>query len=159
MAKLTDVLDKIVKDRLDEQVKHLKSLSEKPEDEQAGRSSKEWRYLYLGAETVIDLLSHDLSHKNRLSYFFGSMDIDELKRYKSDLNERINKIESEPKITIFGVCQDRIYHGWFTKYSDAKALLIKLADEEIDIEDEYEFSFGIDKKEVFESQVNEYLRT
>jgi hypothetical protein len=159
MTKLTQVIDKIIQDRLDEQVQHLKSLSEEKDENQIGRSSQEWKLLYDGAKTVIELLSSDLGHKDRLSYFFDGLNLDELKLFRDNLEKRVNTVESEPKITIFGVNVDNIYHGWFTKYPDAKTLLLELVDKEIDVDDEYEFEFGICKKQVFESQVAEYINT
>lgn len=156
MAKITSILTELVKANLDEQVQHLLKMS-KDKDMQQFRSSKEWKMMYDGAETVINLLSQELGRKDSLHFFAKGMTLDDLTRFRKHFDSLITEIEQEPKVTLWGVYQDRVYSKWFTDYAEAKQHLLTSITEDLEDDDNYQCKFGIDKKQVFESEVSEYL--
>lgn len=159
MGYFIELIKKDVKQRLDEQVTHLKSLSEDQSYDQSIRSSKEWRLLYEGASTVIELLDNEIGRTENLNFILTGLDREQLKKIASLATSKIEAIESEPKIKIFGVCLDGMYYSWKRTFPEAKASLIETAISGVDIDHETDVMIEINEKLVFESELDEYLAT
>lgn len=151
--KITDILSIEIKRVLDSQVEHLKKLS--MEDTEL---SAHWRDLHSGAETIMTLLDSELGlgRNNGISLLADKMDLDELRRYQKLFSDRIEKIESEPKVKIFAVYNRDINVGWRQTKKEANALLTQTIKDELD-DDDYSCEFGIRPKLVFESEVKHYV--
>lgn len=157
MGTFVELIKKDLKQKLDEQVAHLKSLSEDESLSRGSRDTKEWRLLFEGAETVINILEHEIGRNEHLDFILKGLDRTQLKKIASLATSKVVLIESEPKITLWGVCYEGVYQSWHMTYKKAKAAFISTAEEELDLESEYEAQLEINKKQVFESEVSEYL--
>jgi hypothetical protein len=158
MATINDVLSEGVKQVLDKQVQHLLGLANET-DKKHHRNSREWKLMYDGAETIMGLIGSELGlGKNTgLGIVINKMAYDELHRYKKAFDERIEEMESEPKVLIFGARTESTVTVWRKRRGEANVDLKRIIEEDLEDEDNYECSFGIAIKTVFESEVSKYI--
>lgn len=154
MTKLTDVVESKIIERLKEQTEHLGNLAK-------GEGRKDdlimWNHMLNGAKTVIDILDFDLGRSDTYSKIVHEMSLDRLKSYRNFIDGRINEIQADPKVTIYGVFDDCVYNGWFKTYEEASTRLKQVINDSMALREQLECKFGITEKEVFESQAAEYL--
>lgn len=159
MATINDILDEAVKQTLNEQVEHLRKLSEDPDRE--FHVSGEWKLRYDGAKTIMDLIESDLGlgRNAGLGRVILNMRLEDLKRYRKAFDDRITEFESEPKVKIFGVRTGDVVMKWLlTKPEANEALKTMIMEDLDDDENEHECEFGIMIMSVFQSEVKEYVR-
>jgi hypothetical protein len=161
VATINDILDEAVKQTLNEQVEHLRKLSEDPDRE--FHVSSEWKLRYDGAKTIMDLIESDLGlgRNTGLGRVILNMSLEDLKRYRKTFDDRITEFESEPKVKIFGVRSDDVVMKWLLTKPEANEALKTMIMEDLDDDDaenEYECEFGIKIMSVFQSEVKEYVR-
>jgi hypothetical protein len=163
VATINDVLDEAVKQTLHEQVEHLRKLSEDPD--RGFHVSDEWKLRYDGAKTIMDLIESDLGlgRNTGLGRVILNMNLEDLKRYRKEFDNRITEFESEPKVKIFGVRTGDVVMKWLLTKPEANEALKTMITEDLDDDDgddenEYECEFGIMIMSVFQSEVKEYVR-